>query len=255
LKKSHFTLIAYLAAVLILGAGWKDKTLAEGDKPQVVIDPGHGGSDAGSQDGSEVEKDWNLKFALALDKAFEADGYQVLMTRTSDVTVDSEARVNMINSSNAKAVLVIHADREWTRTQNGLFLVVEPPNQNALTTSDSVQPLGAISQAQYHASFKLALDIGQKFGANTSLSDLSDSRGTGIEAVSPYGRIACLPHQDLRYLSKPAVVLTPLFLTSDSDLKKFSDSAALDQFALKVAQGVSNYLQIAPTAAAAGASK
>ena len=250
MKKSQLTLIAYLAAALILGAGWNDKVLAEGDKPQIVIDPGHGGSDAGSRDGSEVEKDWNLKFALALDKAFEADGYQVLMTRTSDVAVDSEARVNMINSSNARAVLVIHADREWTRTQNGPFLVVEPPNQNALAASDSIQPYGAISSAQFHASLKLAVDIGQKLGVNTSLSDLSDSRGT-VEVVSPYGKVACLPHQDLRYLSKPAVVLTPLFLTSDSDLKKFSDSAAMDQFAHKVAQGVSNSIQIAPAAAGA----
>ncbi len=248
MKKSHLILVFYLLAFLIQGTegAWAD------GQPQVVIDPGHGGSDPGSKDGSEAEKDWNLKFAQALDKAFEAAGYQVLMTRTSDTVVDPETRLNLINSSNAKLVLVIHADREWTRTQNGPFLIVEPPNQSALANSDSVQPLGAINPVQYHASLKLAVDIGQKLGVNTSLSDLSDSRGSGAEAVSPYGRVACLPHQDLRYLSKPAVVLMPLFLTSNSDLKKFGDSAAVDQFAAKVVQGVNGYLQFTPAAMPAG---
>jgi N-acetylmuramoyl-L-alanine amidase len=248
LKKSNSTLTAFLLAALILVFGWKN---AQADEPLVVIDAGHGGSDPGSKDGSEVEKDWNLKFAQALDKAFETAGYQVLMTRASDVAVDSESRLNMINSSDAKVVLVIHADREWTRTQNGPFLVVEPPNQNALTNPDSIQPWGAITQGQFRSSFKLAEDIGQKLGVNTSLSDLSDSRGA-VEAVSPYGRVACLPHQDLRYLSKPAVVLTPLFLTSDSDLKKFGDTAAVDQFAGRVVQGVNGYLQFVPAVTATG---
>jgi N-acetylmuramoyl-L-alanine amidase len=212
---------------------------------QVVIDPGHGGNDAGSKEGVEVEKNWNLKFAQVLDKALETAGYQVLMTRTSDEAIEPENRLNMINSSNAKLVLVIHADREWTHTQTGPFLVVEPPNESAAAVVlDTIRPLGVITPAQFHSSLKLAQAIGQKLGVNTSLSDLSDSRGIAGETVSPNGKVACLPHQDLRYLSKPAVVLTPLFLTSASDLKKFADSDALDDFALKVVQGVNDYCQI-----------
>jgi N-acetylmuramoyl-L-alanine amidase len=248
LKKFYSILTAFLLAAFLPGAGWNN-ALAD-SKPQVIIDPGHGGADAGSKDGSEVEKDWNLKFAQALDKAFEAAGYQVLMTRNSDKAVDPEDRLNMINSSSAKAVLVIHADREFTRTQNGPFLVVEPPNQTAATSNpDAIAPLGLITPLQFRSSLKLAVDIGLKLGMNTSLSDLSDSRGA-VEALSPYGKVACLPHQSLRYLSKPAVVLTPLFLTSASDLKKFSDSDALDAFAAKVVHGVNSYLQFTPTGTA-----
>jgi len=213
-------------------------------RPQVVIDPGHGGSDTGSKEGSEVEKTWNLKIAEALSKAFEANGYQVLMTRTSDDDLDSEKRINTINTSNAKVVLSIHADREWTGTQTGPFFVVEPPNQSATADVDSIQPLGAITALQYHASLKLARNIGQKLGANISMSDLSDSRGLAGEVVSPNGKVACLPHQSLRYISKPAVVITPLFITSASDLKKFGESTAIDDFALKVVVGVSDNLGI-----------
>jgi len=238
----------------LLGGGRYAKADME-TKPQVVIDPGHGGRDEGSKEGSEVEKEWNLKTALALDKAFEAAGYQVLMTRDSDEELDPEKRMNIINTSNAKLVLVIHTDREWTGTQSGPFLVVEPPNQTAAAEADAIQPLGAITPVQYHASLKLVRDIAQKLGANIALSDLSDSRGTAGEVVSPYGKVACLPHQSLRYLSKPAVVITPLFLTSTTDLKKFAAVAAMDEFAAKVVQGVGEYLGVALKPSAPGASK
>ena len=245
MKKYYFILTVFLLASLLLGAGW-NHALAD-DKPQVVIDPAHGGADTGSKDGSEVEKDWNLKFAQALNKAFDKAGYQVIMTRVSDEALDPETRLNMINSSSARLVLVIHADREFTRTQNGPFLVVEPPNQTAATsTPDAIAPLGLITPLQFRSSLKLAVDIGQKLGVNTSLSDISDNRGMAGETGSPYGKVACLPHQDLRYLSKPAVVLTPLFLTSAGDLKKFSDSDAVDAFAAKVVRGVNSFLQFTP---------
>jgi len=237
LKKSLFVF-------LLLAFSWGYARADVDTRPQVVIDPGHGGSDPGSKEGSEVEKDWNLKIAQAIGKAFEANGYQVLMTRTSDDDLDAEKRINTINTSNAKVVLSIHADREWTGTQTGPFLVVEPPNQIAATDVDSIQPLGAITSVEYHASLKLARDIGQKLGANISMSDLSDSRGSAGEVISPNGKVACLPHQSLRYISKPAVLITPLFITSATDLKKFGETTAVDDFALKVVVGVSDYLGI-----------
>jgi N-acetylmuramoyl-L-alanine amidase len=231
--------------VFIVAALAGSQTHAQTDnKPQIVIDAAHGGSDAGVKEGSETEKDWNLKFAQSLGKAFETAGYQVIQVRTSDSAVDPEERMNQINASKARVVIVLHADREWTRSQNGPFLVVEPPNQNTLVDADSIQPLGQMTAAQYRASLKLAQDIGAKLGVNTSLSDLSDSRGAGGLTLTPYGRVACLPHQSLRNLNKPAVVLTPLFLTSSSDLKKFADAKAVDDFSTKVLQGVSTYLQI-----------
>lgn len=244
MKKSLFFLFSFLLTASIVSVSHADLD----NKPQIVIDAAHGGSDAGVKEGAETEKEWNLKFAEALETAFEAAGYEVVMTRTSDSLVDPETRLNQINSSKARVVLVIHADREWTHSQNGPFLVVEPPNQNGLVQSDAIQPLGQITQAQYHASLKLAQDLALKLGANASLSDLSDSRGAAGAGVSPYGRVACLPHQSLRNLNKPAVVLTPLFLTSAADLKKYGESASIDEFSVKVVQGVSEYLQIPYTA-------
>ncbi len=228
----------------LMAPGWLVSDTAA-TKPRVVIDAAHGGSDPGSKAGSEVEKEWNLKIALALQKAFEATGFEVLMTRAGDDTVDAVKRTDLINTSRALAVIVVHADRDWTETQSGPVLVVEPPNQPAVQDADTIQRLGAVTPAQYRSSLRLARAIAQKLEINGSFAGLSDSRGTAGETLAANGRIYCLPHQSLRYLIKPAVILTPLFLTSSSDLKKFAQADHLTSFASKVAQGVADYLQIA----------
>src|SRR5260370_7999526 len=52
-------------------------------RPVVVIDPGHGGIDNGTQAGGESEKSLVLGFGLALRDRLEKSGkYRVVMTRT-----------------------------------------------------------------------------------------------------------------------------------------------------------------------------
>jgi N-acetylmuramoyl-L-alanine amidase len=242
--------VCLLLALLSPGRSVSDTAAS---KPRVVIDAAHGGTDPGSKAGSEIEKDWNLRIAQALQKAFEAAGFEVMMTRSGDDTVEAVKRTDLINTSRALAVIVIHADRDWTGTQNGPILVVEPPNQTVVQDTEVIQRLGAVTPAQYRSSLRLARTIAQKLEINGGFAGLSDSRGTTGEALSANGRIFCLPHQSLRYLIKPAVVLTPLFLTSSSDVKKFNQPDHLTAFVTKVVQGTTDYLQISgpkPTAVA-----
>ena len=55
----------------------------------VILDAGHGGFDGGAvaPDGT-VEKDINLKIALTLKEFLKQGGFQVIMTRESDVSTD-----------------------------------------------------------------------------------------------------------------------------------------------------------------------
>ncbi len=213
---------------------------------KIVLDAGHGGSDTGVKSGSEVEKDWNLKFSQALEKAFAAAGYDVLSIRTKDESIPAAKRADMINASGAAAVIVIHADRDWTGSQKGPFLVVEPPTKPEAGDSAEIQRWGSVSLGEYRSSLKLARAIAQGLGVNGGFSLLSDSRGTMGEIPSADGKVFCLPHQNLRYLTRPAVVLTPLFLTSGIDIKKFSKSDALAEFASQVVEGTTAYLQGTP---------
>ena len=52
---------------------------------KIVIDAGHGGYDAGATYNGRREKDDTLALALAVGEILEAQGYDVVYTRTDDV--------------------------------------------------------------------------------------------------------------------------------------------------------------------------
>ncbi|MGB9682128.1 MAG: N-acetylmuramoyl-L-alanine amidase [bacterium] len=84
-------------------------------KPIIIIDPGHGGKDPGAIGPSGLkEKDVTLDVALYMKGLLESNGYQVILTRSTDSSVapngnsareELEARVVLING-NRKAILV-----------------------------------------------------------------------------------------------------------------------------------------------------
>lgn len=83
-----------------------------GDRPLIVIDPGHGGVDSGAQlPGRPPEKDIVFEFALALARQLESGGrYSTLLTRNEDVFVSLGERVRIARTAEAQLFLSIHAD-------------------------------------------------------------------------------------------------------------------------------------------------
>jgi N-acetylmuramoyl-L-alanine amidase len=81
-------------------------------RPVVVIDPGHGGVDNGTQSGGEImEKDIVLTFAQALRDRLEKSGkYHVVMTRTDDTFIPLADRVKVAHNQGAALFISIHAD-------------------------------------------------------------------------------------------------------------------------------------------------
>jgi N-acetylmuramoyl-L-alanine amidase len=77
----------------------------------VVIDPGHGGIDNGTQAGGESEKSLVLGFGLALRDRLEKSGkYRVVMTRTDDTFIPLADRVRIARNQSAALFVSIHAD-------------------------------------------------------------------------------------------------------------------------------------------------
>lgn len=80
-------------------------------RPVIVIDPGHGGIDNGTQSGNETEKSLVLNFGLALrDRIEKAGKYRVVMTRTDDTFIPLGDRVKIARSQSAALFVSIHAD-------------------------------------------------------------------------------------------------------------------------------------------------
>lgn len=63
---------------------------------KVIIDPGHGGTDAGATGNNLLEKDYNLLISKYMYDRFKELGVPVAMTRDSDTTLSPTDRVNTI---------------------------------------------------------------------------------------------------------------------------------------------------------------
>jgi N-acetylmuramoyl-L-alanine amidase len=87
------------------------KPEAADSRPLIVIDPGHGGPDNGTQANGQNEKSLVLAFGLALRDRIEKGGkYRVLMTRTDDTFIPLSDRVKIARSQSAALFVSIHAD-------------------------------------------------------------------------------------------------------------------------------------------------
>ncbi|MDP3691316.1 N-acetylmuramoyl-L-alanine amidase [Bradyrhizobium sp.] len=80
-------------------------------RPVVVIDPGHGGIDNGTQAGGTSEKELVLGFGLVLRDRLEKSGkYRIVMTRTDDTFIPLTDRVKVARNQSAALFVSIHAD-------------------------------------------------------------------------------------------------------------------------------------------------
>ena len=80
-------------------------------RPVVVIDPGHGGIDNGTQSGGESEKNLVLAFGLALrDRLTKGGKYRIVMTRDDDTFIPLNDRVKVAHGVSAALFVSIHAD-------------------------------------------------------------------------------------------------------------------------------------------------
>lgn len=92
----------------------------------VVIDPGHGGVDAGkvAANGME-EKDINLKIALNIKRQLEKKGIEVVMTRIEDKRLgstqaeDLKERVRVINDNQPAIAVSIHQNSYHEESVHG----------------------------------------------------------------------------------------------------------------------------------------
>jgi N-acetylmuramoyl-L-alanine amidase len=83
-----------------------------GDRDLIImLDPGHGGIDPGAESGKIREADLMLSFALELkERLLREGGFEVFLTRESDVFVPLETRVTLARNVRADVFLSLHAD-------------------------------------------------------------------------------------------------------------------------------------------------
>jgi len=89
----------------------------------IVLDPGHGGSDAGTRSVLDRgwEKEYTLDWAFRLAELLATQGWQVFLTRTNDSDVSLSNRVAFAEAHRADVFLSLHFNSAAPdKTQSGL---------------------------------------------------------------------------------------------------------------------------------------
>jgi N-acetylmuramoyl-L-alanine amidase len=88
---------------------------------RIVIDPGHGGHDPGNLGSKVNESEVVLDVALRLEKLLlNEPGFEVVMTRRTDVFIPLEERPAIANREQADLFLSIHANASRNRQASGV---------------------------------------------------------------------------------------------------------------------------------------
>lgn len=139
---------------------------------KIVIDAGHGGHDPGAIGRTGLrEKDVTLDIAKRLSRLLKEDGFQVVMTRSSDTFISLSSRVDIANDSDADIFLSIHANANRVRSLNGFEVYYVSPFIN-----DSLRALSAAKNAR--------LNLDSSYFASNSL----DLRAILWDMIYTYNR-------------------------------------------------------------------
>jgi N-acetylmuramoyl-L-alanine amidase len=210
-------LAAILAAILLLatfttGAGAQEI----GCRGEVVLDPGHGGTDSGAVNTKFglTEKEQNLDVATRLEALLENDGYTVCMTRTTNSeSLSNNDRYTYANTTGASVLVSIHM------------------NGSTNTSTDYTTTLFG----KWRKDKELANTV---FG---SLSILPAAGGTGTIATrTPYSFASGV----LLKSEMPAIIAETVFITNDREGQLLSDGTGTrqQQIAQALRVGIEDYL-------------
>ncbi|HET7479664.1 MAG TPA: N-acetylmuramoyl-L-alanine amidase [Rubrobacteraceae bacterium] len=198
-----------VAAVLAPAAGAQEGGPETGCTGQIVLDPGHGGTDTGTSNSTYglLEKDQNLDVALRLEALLEGEGHNVCMTRTGDATLSNNDRYTYANTTGAKLLISIHMNGSTNKSIDYTTTLYGKPRKD--------QEL-----------------------ANVMLDALYPALGIPKRAPSQFAS-GVLLKSDM-----PAIIAESVFITNDGEGRLLSDGTGVrqQQIAEALRAGIDNYL-------------
>lgn len=224
----------------------------QGGRKLAVVDPGHGGKDPGASANGVREKDINLAIGLALEKALNARGIDVVMTRRTDVYLTLQERTDIANKEQADVFVSVHANAlpSVKRTSGfEIYLMALPTDKDALTLAKienrelaEESHAGQASDRRTEVLLQILGDMQQnnKISESTGLAEalFAAGKGDGI----PMKRVAQAPFFVLRGAGMPAVLLETGFVTNATEAKLLAHPGYQARIAEAMAAGVAKYL-------------
>ena len=199
-------------------------------KMTVVVDPGHGGHDAGARGaGGVLEKDVTLALSRKIESALKSR-YKVKLTRTDDYGIEIIRRTDVANHLNADVFVSIHAGGSFRHAARGMGVFFFRDNR-----SDDL-PMSPEEKRNWD---RLQL----KHAKASSL--LAESLRQRLEEAVPTSRcqVDAAPLLVLRGADMPAVLIEVGILTNTEDEKRLASDENLHVMGRAIAEGISDFLK------------
>ena len=216
----------------------------------IVIDPGHGGRDAGAV-GRKFrlkERDLTLAISRKLKNILEDHGIRVIMTRDRDVFIPLEERVRIANSSGTDLFVSIHINASRSRMMNGFecYYLSE-------ATDDNARALEAFENASLKSDEGTILEHSK--GLDKTLWDikLTENRRESAELASDICKtvetslatrsrgIKTAKFYILKWARIPAVLVEAGYISNKFEELKFKDENYVDRITDVIAKGILSY--------------
>ncbi|MCF7957541.1 MAG: N-acetylmuramoyl-L-alanine amidase [Phycisphaerae bacterium] len=189
-------------------SGWPNESLGYLGSQTIIIDPGHGAKDPGTQGLSQLpEKAIVLAIGKELDRVLRLRGAQTVMTRSGDRFIELDRRASIAEENRAALLVSIHVDYTSNSSVQGATVLI-----GRTASRYSKRPATTI---------KAALE----------------RSGISVRSVRP---------QNLRVLeghSRPAVLIECGFLSNGIEARNLNTTAYQQKVAYAIADGISDYFK------------
>lgn len=106
----------------------------------IVIDPGHGGARPGACYEDIMEKDIDLAVSLKLVSILQNQGFQVIMTRSTDVEIGLYERADLANAAGADVFVSLHSNAAENRPDyQGIYTYYHPSSNRGARLAQAIQ--------------------------------------------------------------------------------------------------------------------
>ena len=213
----------------------------------VVIDPGHGGKDPGAIGPSGLmEKDVVLQIATRLKALLQqVPGWQVTLTRDTDVFIPLEERTAIANAKGADLFVSIHANAAERTELQGVetyFLDLATDDQAMRTAArENATSLGRMSDLQL---ILRDLLLTSKRNESSLLAGSVHQTLVQVPAGGKNGRdlgVKQAPFYVLMGAEMPAILVETAFISNPAEERRLADPAHRTEMAKAILAGIKDY--------------
>jgi len=199
----------------------------------IVLDPGHGGKDAGNHVGRHAEKDYTLALAGALRVQLTNAGFNVLLTRSADKYVELDARPDLANRRGADLFISLH----FNATEAGKSEVNGPETY-------CITPVGAASSNAQGEGANHGACLANRVENKSLLLAYLVQKSLVRTLGAPDRSVRRARFAVLRDAMMPAILVESGYMTHPSEGRRIFDAGYRRLIASAIAHGIINYQQL-----------